>query len=215
MSLRLALCAACLLVFAAPAAATTRTDKTPEQIRAYHDSGAYTKALTKTYTNATKFVRGQLAADKPPKKPAVVLDIDETAMSNYACMDKEDFDLITGLAACVARGESVAIASALKFYKLMRAKKVSVFFVTGAPEGLCDSRKTNLAAQGFTGKLAVTCRPSDDKNESLVPFKSGARKAIKKRGFTILANVGDQQSDLKGGFARKTFKLVNDIYFTP
>jgi len=202
------------LAFAAPAAATTRTDNTPEQIRAFHTSGDYAKALTKTYANATKYVKAQLAVATPPKKPAVVLDIDETAMSNYSCLDAVDFDL-SGLAQCVVSGKSVAIAPALKFYKLMRTKHVSVFFITGAPESLCAGRKTNLAAQGFTGKLAVTCKPASDQNDSLVPYKSGARKAVKQRGFTILANVGDQQSDLKGGFARKTFKLVNDIYFTP
>lgn len=212
MSHRLALAAACLLAFAAPAAATTRTDQTPEQIRAYKDSGAYDRALAKTYASATSYVKAQLK--KHPKKPAVVLDIDETAMSNYACLDAVDFDLI-GLAQCVAGNKSVAIKPALAFYRAVRAKKVSVFFVTGAPEGLCDGRRGNLAAQGFSGKLALTCRPSDDKNESLVPYKSGARKAIAKRGFTILANVGDQQSDLKGGYARKTFKLVNPIYITP
>jgi predicted secreted acid phosphatase len=157
-------------------------------------------------------VKVQLA--KHPRKPAVVLDIDETAMSSYACLDAVDFDLV-GLAQCVAGHKSVAIAPALKFYKAMRARRVSVFFVTGAPEGLCDGRRGNLAAQGFTGKLAVTCRPSDDENDSLVPYKSSARKAIQKRGFTILANVGDQRSDLAGGGARKTFKLVNPIYVTP
>src|SRR3954464_3369306 len=107
---RLALAAACLLAFAAPAAATTRTDKTPEQIRAYHESGAYAKALVKTYANATTYVKGQLA--KHPKKPAVVLDIDETAMSNYACLDAVDFNL-SGLADCALNGKSIAIAPAL------------------------------------------------------------------------------------------------------
>ena len=212
MSLRLVLAAALLLAFAAPASAgTTRTSNTPEQIRAYHTSGTYAKALAKTYANATTYVKGQLK--KHPKKPAVVLDIDETAMSNYSCLDAVDFNL-SGLADCAVNSKSVAIAPALKFYKLVRSKKVSVFFITGAPEGICDRRKQNLAAQGFTGKVAITCRPNDYSDPSLVPFKSGARKAVKQKGFTILANVGDQQSDLSGGFARKTFKLVNDIYVT-
>ena len=213
MSPRLVLAACCALALpGVAAAATTRTDQTPEQIRAYKDSGAYDKALAKTFASATSYVKAQLS--KHPKKPAVVLDIDETAMSNYTCLDAVDFDLV-GLAQCVAGNKSVVIKPALAFYKAVRAKKVSVFFITGAPEGLCDGRKGNLAAQGFTGKLAVTCRPSDDKNDSLVPYKSGARKAIQKKGFTILANVGDQQSDLAGGAARKTFKLVNPIYLTP
>src|SRR5690242_5079279 len=107
MSRRLLLAGCCCaLTLAAPAAATTRTDKTPEQIRAYHGSGAYAKSLAKTYANATTYVRKQLEAK--PKKPAVVLDIDETAMSNYACLDAVDFSL-AGLADCALNGKSVAI----------------------------------------------------------------------------------------------------------
>ena len=35
------------------------------------------------------------------------------------------------------------------------------------------------------------------------------------RGFRIVANFGDQFSDLKGGYADKTFKLPNPTYFLP
>ena len=57
--------------------------------------------------------------------------------------------------------------------------------------------------------------PSGYSDPSLVPYKSGARKAIEQRGFTILANVGDQQSDLAGGYSERTYKLPNPIYLTP
>ena len=32
---------------------------------------------------------------------------------------------------------------------------------------------------------------------------------------TIIANVGDQWSDLDGGFAERVFKLPNPVYFIP
>ena len=50
-----ALVAAALAVAAAvPAgASTTRTAQTPAQIRAYHDSGAYTDAIDKGFATAT------------------------------------------------------------------------------------------------------------------------------------------------------------------
>jgi putative acid phosphatase of HAD superfamily subfamily IIIB len=41
------------------------------------------------------------------------------------------------------------------------------------------------------------------------------REYVESLGFDIVANFGDQFSDLTGGFADKTFKLPNPNYFLP
>jgi acid phosphatase len=46
-------------------------------------------------------------------------------------------------------------------------------------------------------------------------FKRAERAKIAARGFTIVANVGDQQSDLDGGYAERTFRVPNPFYFLP
>jgi hypothetical protein len=46
-----------------------------------------------------------------------------------------------------------------------------------------------------------------------VQYKSGTRKHIESLGYDIVANFGDQYSDLDGGYADKTFKLPNPTYF--
>jgi hypothetical protein len=46
-------------------------------------------------------------------------------------------------------------------------------------------------------------------------YKSGVRAHIESLGWRIVANFGDQFSDLKGGFADKTFKLPNPNYYLP
>ena len=60
-------------------------------------------------------------------------------------------------------------------------------------------------------------RPDDDHNASVVPFKSGERKKIQAGGYRIIANVGDQQSDLDGDkdgtYAECPFKMPNPFYF--
>jgi predicted secreted acid phosphatase len=49
-----------------------------------------------------------------------------------------------------------------------------------------------------------------------IAYKSGTRAYIENvLGYDIVANFGDQFSDLKGGFADKTFKLPNPNYFLP
>jgi predicted secreted acid phosphatase len=205
-----------VLLVAAPAlAASTPTGTPPAQLAQEVDSGAYAKSVTAAYAKATKVLKAELAGKKGKKirKPAVVLDIDETALSNMGCLEAAGFQL-SGLATCVVNGTSKAFPAARAFDKLAQKLGATVFFITGAPEALCPARVKNLAAQGFTGKLLVTCRPPSDTNDSLVPYKSGARAAIEKRGYTIVLNVGDQQSDLAGGHARKTVKIPNPVYVT-
>jgi hypothetical protein len=48
-----------------------------------------------------------------------------------------------------------------------------------------------------------------------VLYKSGTRAHIESLGYDIVANFGDQFSDLNGGFANRTFKLPNPNYFLP
>jgi putative acid phosphatase of HAD superfamily subfamily IIIB len=38
---------------------------------------------------------------------------------------------------------------------------------------------------------------------------------LTEQGCTIVLTMGDRQSDLSGGFAEKTFKLPNPVYFLP
>ena len=48
-----------------------------------------------------------------------------------------------------------------------------------------------------------------------IQYKSGVRAHIEDLGYDIVANFGDQFSDLTGGFADKTFKMPNPNYFLP
>ena len=38
-------------------------------------------------------------------------------------------------------------------------------------------------------------------------FKTASRQDIEDRGYTIIANTGNRQTDLDGGYAEKTYKL--------
>lgn len=50
-------------------------------------------------------------------------------------------------------------------------------------------------------------------NCTTVQYKSGTRKHIESLGYEVIANFGDQYSDLEGGYADKTYKLPNPTYF--
>jgi acid phosphatase len=46
-----------------------------------------------------------------------------------------------------------------------------------------------------------------------VSYKSGERAKIERSGVRIIANIGDQESDLEGGHADRGFKYPNPFYF--
>jgi HAD superfamily, subfamily IIIB (Acid phosphatase) len=40
------------------------------------------------------------------------------------------------------------------------------------------------------------------------------RRKLTAEGYIIIANIGDQDSDLTGGYAERIFKLPNPFYLT-
>jgi predicted secreted acid phosphatase len=207
-----------LLAFAAPTfAATVPTSKSAAEIRDYYSSGDWSNAVAKQAKKAKAYLVKRTHGKHKAKKPALVLDIDETSLNNYPCLNTTanglPFD--AGVyAGCVAKADAPAIKPVLSLFKKAKSLKVKVFFITGRPEGFKDLTLKNLRAEGFTGKYELVLQPADYTQDSKVPYKSGARKQIQKRGFHIIANVGDQQSDLKGGYSEKSYKLPNPIYLT-
>ena len=50
---------------------------------------------------------------------------------------------------------------------------------------------------------------------SAADFKAPQRALIEHQAYTVIANIGDQPSDLDGGFAERTFLLPNPFYRIP
>jgi predicted secreted acid phosphatase len=206
-----------LLIAAVPAlAATEPTGKSGAEIRSYYSSGDWNRAVKKQADRAKAWLKKRTHGKHKAKKPALVLDIDETSLDNYPCFDaKGGIPFNPGVnAGCVVAFDAPAVKPVLSLFKRAKALKVKVFFITARPEALRDGTLENLRAVGYTGKYELVLQPADYTEDSKVPYKSGARKQIRKRGFHILANVGDQKSDLKGGYSERTFKLPNPIYQT-
>ena len=184
----------------------------PEEITQYYESGEYDADLKKATAAATKSLTAQLK--KKPKKPAIVFDIDDTLESTYECAKKSNFDR-AAIGLCQARTEQTPIAPVWKLLKLAQKKKVALVVITGRPKGIAPGTTEQLKRDGLKGKYTLVMRPNSDFGTPAQPYKAKARKAIQKKGYKILVNIGDQQSDLAGGASVKTFKVPNPMYFTP
>ena len=188
-------------------------------IKRYHDSGTYQKELTQAIASARRYVvqrAEQNAKGLKSEKLALVLDIDETSVSNYNDMLARDFandrEQIhqTWIAA-----DAPAIKPMLSLYKTALKHHVAVFFVTGRSESFKEPTDKNLTSAGYRQWSGLYLKPNHYKQASIIPFKTQTRAKITKKGYTIIASIGDQSSDLIGGYAEKTFKLPNPYYYVP
>ena len=65
------------------------------------------------------------------------------------------------------------------------------------------------------GAYAVDYYRKNAEPSSTVNFKAQTRQEIEALGYTIIANIGDQCSDLLGGHTETAYKLPNYMYFLP
>jgi acid phosphatase len=208
----LALLAALVLV-SATAADEPAQPATPEQIIAYHDSGEWDADIAAQMRKARRFVAAELRDPPARRRPAIVFDIDDTVLSSYECMKRSNFEHVA-LGGCVINREQERIRPALSLYRFAIRRRVAVYFVTGRPDDIRAHTENQLNDAGFNGRHTLYMR-RDDSAESAAPEKTRYRRRITRRRNRILANLGDQRSDLVGGYAARRYKIPNPMYHTP
>ncbi len=182
-----------------------------------------TSTLQQTYDRAVR--RGE--------KPAIVFDADDTTLETYD-MEVADMHFVFDPAeqdVWVQGQRFPATPSMVGFVDAARKIGFTVFGLTGRNDDQKAATLANLAKVGYsgftsdrfftkwTGKGAsqqpgyVTCAAAKC---TTVEFKALTRKHIEQDlGYDIALNVGDQWSDLQGGFADRTLKLPNPTYYLP
>lgn len=220
----------------------------------YYRCTAYDDDVAKVLAAAQKWV-----ATRAPQvaKPAIVLDIDETSLSNWPRILEDDFAYIASLPdikipdtangrvpslpdcdfaahgdVCgdldwQQKGLARAMEPTLKLYKAARCigvtgpcTPIDVFFVTGRFEreynhelpSVWTLRNLKDAGYGDVAPDHLYMRGITPDN-GVSDYKTSKRIDIENRGFTIIASVGDQKSDLAGGHAEMTFKIPDPFYF--
>lgn len=185
----------------------------------YHDTGEYQKDQAKIIDKAMQYLKTRLERNKKsdkPKKFAIVLDIDETALSNYSNMLDMNFGgTLNQIREVEANGTDPAISPTLELYRYAKANNVAVFFITGRTVPYRAITEKNLVNAGYKNWDGLSFKEESDKEKSIAPYKIHTRNLIEKQGYDIVLNVGDQQSDLTGGHADKAFKLPNPYYLIP
>jgi predicted secreted acid phosphatase len=196
-------------------------DEIKNQLRAYHQQD-YDADIAATVADARDWLESRAAK---VTKPALVLDIDETSLSNWPNLLANDLGFIRdgscarlpngpcGFNAWVLRHRAVPIAPTRSLFNTARTRGVSVFFITGRHEVQRRATVFNLHEAGYRAWTKLVMRADSDTKRTVQAYKTEARSKISAQGFDIIANLGDQSSDLDGGYAQCTFKLPNPFYF--
>jgi acid phosphatase len=190
----------------------------------YYNSGAYLTDLQLAAAPAIGWI-----TEEAPRvdRPAVVFDIDETALSNWEAIKATDFGRVfhgpcdqlphgpCGLQAWDERAQSTVIQPTMDIFTTAKDRGAAIFFITGRGESQRAATERNLQTVGYTGYKQLIMEPHGAHYVSAADFKAPQREQIEQQGYTIIANVGDQPSDLDGGFAEQTYLLPNPFYRIP
>jgi predicted secreted acid phosphatase len=188
-----AVSAAALLAMAAPADATTATRASTAATTAAAadvDYGTWQKDCQAVMDQALPYLKQRIAAAKPGEKQAIVLDIDNTALET-------DFGFSY---------PQPANKPVLEAARYAQERGVALFFVTARPDIIASFTQYNLKQTGYQVS-GLYVRNFIDLFKNVAEYKTAQRVDIERKGYTIIANIGNSSTDLSGGHAEKAYKL--------
>ncbi|MBZ6081047.1 Secreted acid phosphatase [Streptomyces olivaceus] len=164
-------------------------------------------------------------------RPAIVFDIDDTLLLSldYEKKNNYGYDGDTW-AAYVDRADRPAVPGSPDLVRYAEKKGVEVFYNSGLSDAQRAAAVENLKKVGADVNLDTDhvflkdkanppsylshCATPGTWDCTTVEYKAGTRRHIERDlGYDVVANVGDQYSDLQGGWADRTYKLPNPTYF--
>ncbi len=175
---------------------------------------------------------------------AIVFDVDDTTLAtwNYEIFSNWAYNPTTN--ATYVNGQLFpAVPGMVELAKWAAKRGYAIIFLTGRPAAQEAATLGNLTSDGigvdagypvptalkngedglftkppvadYPDYLKAACAGDPNGSCTTIHYKSATRAHIESLGYDIVANFGDQFSDLKGGSADRTFKMPNPNYFLP
>ncbi|NGO67662.1 HAD family acid phosphatase [Streptomyces boncukensis] len=214
-------------------------DQVKEKIEAYYGDtetadgehhasphSSYARQVRHIAAGARRHLQRDLAKHHG-EKPAIVLDVDDTTLLTYNFERRIGYHFTPEAQDDYLRTTDMKpVFGMTRLVNWAHRKGVTVFFLTGRKEYQRDWSVRNLKSAGYAVPVdKAHFYLKDDKNPppylecgtdcGTVEYKSGTRAHIERQGYDILANFGDQYSDLKGGHADRRVKMPNPMYYLP
>jgi len=202
----------------------------------------YAKEASRVAADGTRYLSHLRHKGKATK--AILLDVDDTSLAtwNYEIVSNWAFNPTTN-AAYVLGQQFPAVPGMVRMATTAEREGYAIFYLTGRGTAQEAATLGNLTADGigvdagfpkptalgngedglftkpdvtaYPDYLKTACANDPGGKCTTIHYKSATRAHIESLGYDIVANFGDQYSDLKGGHADRTFKLPNPNYFLP
>jgi hypothetical protein len=147
-----------------------------------------------------------------------VFDIDETLLDNYAYYSTQTPAFTYSPATWVpfqASCQATAIAATARLFRALRDVGMGIALITGRNEGDRGVTEACLRQNGIDGWTALVMRDATTSGLTAAEYKAQARRTLRQQGWRIGPSIGDQVSDMAGGFLRHGFLLPNPMYYIP
>ncbi|BFU43200.1 HAD family acid phosphatase [Krasilnikovia sp. MM14-A1004] len=178
------------------------------------------------------------------RTPAIVLDVDDTTLATYSYEIASNWAYNpTTNATFVTEQRFPAVPGMVSMAAAAQREGYAIFFLTGRGAAQEQATLGNLTADGvgvdagypkpttlsngedglftkpaladYPDYLKQACAGDPNGACTTIHYKSAVRAHIESLGYDIVADFGDQFSDLKGGHTGHTFKLPNPSYYLP
>jgi hypothetical protein len=175
---------------------------------------------------------------------AIVLDVDDTTLAtwDYEVFSNWAYNPTTN-ATFVTDQRFPAVPGMVDMVKRAAAEGYAIIFITGRPATQEAATLGNLVTDGvgvdagysspttlndgedglftkpavanYPDYLKAACAADPNGSCTTIHYKAATRAHIESLGYDIVADFGDQYSDLTGGSTDRTFKMPNPNYFLP
>ncbi|MFG1922165.1 HAD family acid phosphatase [Cryptosporangium sp. NPDC048952] len=204
-------------------------------------SSNYAKEAKKVAASGTRYLGKPY---RGAKHKAILMDVDDTTLNTWNYEIAVNFAFTPASNAEFVLGQKFpAVPGMVNLAKAAERHGYAIFYLTGRGAAQETATLGNLTADGtgvdagypkptplgngedglftkpavadYPAYLKKACASDPNGTCTTIHYKSATRAHIESLGFDIVANFGDQWSDLKGGYANRTFKLPNPTYFLP
>ncbi len=188
------------------------------QLRRIYQDGTIRALQQEVAQEARKTILQWLRQHPNAKKPAVVFDVDDTMLNNFAEYNSNEppfsynpetnQQFVTGC-------KATANAPVRRLYRRLQAEGLRLALITGRPSTQRSATVDCLQKRGYPTWNRLITRTDATTSLSSARFKAKARESLQADGWTIAASVGDQVSDMSYGRMKYGFLLPNPMYYLP
>jgi hypothetical protein len=185
MKLVAALCAGVLVLSTGASVASVASDRSRADVPS---RAQWVDDVDQAMKRSGKHLRKRVAAGTPEERPAINFDIDNSSIASY-------YD-----------GEGAgAIPRVKRYADLATSLGVDLVFNTGRIRSSYDRTLEQLTAAGYP--VAALCLRR--KGETIPRGKQRCRDRFIRRGYTLVANVGNNPTDFTGTGYERAYRLPN------